>query len=51
MANAKVGARQQVVTQTFLVIRDPQASVVARLRELVAAYPGSDVKVGGCDKP
>jgi hypothetical protein len=51
VANAKVGARQQVVTQTFLVIRDPQASVVARLRELVAAYPGSDVKVGGCDKP
>lgn len=49
-AGAKAEARQQVVTQTMLVIRDPQAPVVARVRELVLAYPGSEAKVGSCDK-
>jgi cell division septation protein DedD len=51
VANARAGPRQQVVGQTVLVIRDPQAPVVARIRELVAGYPGSDTKVGGCDRP
>lgn len=50
-ANARTGPRQQVVGQTVLVIRDPQAPVVARVRELVPAYPGSDTKVGSCDRP
>ena len=35
---------------TMLVIRDPSAQTVARLRELAPAYPSADVKVGPCDK-
>lgn len=50
VANAKAGPREQVIAQTMLVIRDPQAPVVARLRELAAAYAGSEVKVGSCEK-
>ena len=34
----------------MLVIRDPQAQVVARLRDLMSAYPGTEAKVGNCDK-
>ena len=49
-ANARAGPRQQVVVQTLLVIRDPQAPVVARLRDLVPAYPGSEAKIGSCEK-
>ena len=49
-ANAKVGPRQQVIANTMLVIRDPQAQVVARLRDLMSAYPGTEAKVGNCDK-
>lgn len=51
VANARAGPRQQVVPQTLLVVRDPQAPVVARIRELAASYPGSEAKVGGCDRP
>jgi len=51
VSNAKAGPRQQVVQQTLLVIRDPQAPVVARVRDLVASYPGSEVKVGSCERP
>jgi hypothetical protein len=51
VANAKMGPRQQVIVNTLLVIRDPQAQVVARLRDLMSAYPGTEAKVGGCDKP
>ena len=50
VANAKAGPRQQASPQTLLVIRDPQGPVVARIRELAATYPGSETKVGGCDK-
>ena len=49
-ANAKLGPRQQVVVQALLVIRDPQAPVVAKLRDLVPAYPGSEAKIGNCEK-
>ena len=47
---AKFGPRQQVTTQITFVIRDPQAVVVAKVRDLVPAYKGSDVKVGTCEK-
>jgi len=50
VANARVGPRQQVIASTVLVIRDPQAQVVAKLRDLVSAYPGTEAKVGNCDK-
>jgi hypothetical protein len=48
--NARVGPRQQVVASTLFVIRDPQAPVIARLRDLVPAYPGSKAKIGNCEK-
>lgn len=50
VTSAKAGPRQQVIANTFFVIRDPQAPVVARLRDLMSAYPGTEVKVGGCDR-
>jgi hypothetical protein len=51
ITDAKAAARTQPVVWTSLVIRDPEASMVARLRTLQAAYPGSEVKIGACDKP
>jgi len=50
VANARVGPRQQVIANTMLVIRDPQAQVVAKLRDLMTAYPGTEAKVGNCEK-
>ena len=50
ISNARLGSRQQVITQTQFVIRDPQATVVAKVRDLVAAYRGSEAKVGSCEK-
>lgn len=47
---AKLGPRAQAVVQTALVVRDPPAPAVMRLKELQAAYPGTDIKVGSCDK-
>ena len=50
VTNAKVGPRQQTIVQTTLVIRDPQAPAVARIRELQPKFPGTEVKVGACEK-
>ena len=50
VANARLAPRQQVITQTLFVIRDPQAPVVAKIRDLVAAYRGSEARVGNCEK-
>lgn len=47
---AKVEPRQQAISQMALVVRDPQQPVVARLKELQAQYPGSEIKVGGCER-
>ena len=47
---AKVGARAQSVMQTVLVVRDPPAPAVARMRELQSGFPGSEIKIGTCDK-
>ena len=46
--SARVERRQQLLTQTMLVVRDPQQPVVARMRDLQAQYSGSDIKVGAC---
>jgi len=45
-----VAAVRPAVSQTMIVVRDPPANAVARLKELQAAYPGADLKVGGCDR-
>ena len=44
----RVQPRQQPLTQTLLVVRDPQQPVVARLKELQTQYAGTDIKVGNC---
>ena len=48
--NAKVAPRVQSVQQTALVIRDPPAAVVSRLKELQNGFPGSELKIGSCEK-
>ena len=45
---AKVQPRQQTLTQTMLVVRDPQQPVVVKLKDMLTQYPGTDVKVGTC---
>ena len=39
-----------MIVHTTLIVRDPQATVVAKVRDLVPAYAGSDAKVGNCEK-
>ena len=50
VSGARAGARQQLLPLITLVVRDPPAPVVARLRELQTAYPGAEVRIGSCDK-
>jgi hypothetical protein len=47
---ARAGPRQQAVALTSLVVRDPPAAVVARLRELSASHPGVELRTGACEK-
>lgn len=47
---AKVERRSQPVSLTLVVVRDPQQSVMARLRELAAQYPGSELKTTACER-
>lgn len=51
VANARAGPRQQALPLISLVIRDPPANAIARLKELQAAYPGAEIRIGSCDKP
>jgi hypothetical protein len=48
---AKVQPRQQPITQTLVVVRDPQQPVVARLKDLQTQYPGSEIKITACERP
>jgi len=47
---AKVGSRAQAVTQTLVVVRDPPAPAVARMKDLQGGFTGSEIKIGTCDK-
>ena len=47
---AKVERRNQPVSQTVVVVRDPQQAVMARLRELALRYPGSDLRTAACER-
>jgi hypothetical protein len=47
---AKVGSRAQALLQTALVVRDPPAPAMSRLKELQAGFPESELKVGACEK-
>jgi hypothetical protein len=48
---AKVGPRAQSVQQNMLVVRDPPAQVMARLKEMQSDFQGTEIKVGSCERP
>ena len=48
---AKVGPRAQSVQQTVLVVRDPPAQAVARLKEMQSDFQGSEIRIGSCERP
>ena len=48
VTTAKVEPRQQTLSQTILVVRDPREPVVARLKDLQPQYLGSDLRFGAC---
>jgi len=50
IGTATATARPQPVSLTLIVVRDPPANVVARLRELQPSYPAAELKVTGCDR-
>lgn len=50
VTTAKVGSRAQSITQTALVVRDPPAPAVTRLKELQGEFPATEIKIGTCDK-
>jgi hypothetical protein len=47
---AKVEPRAQPIAQTMLVVRDPQQSVVARLKDLQGQYVGSEIRISACER-
>ena len=50
ITTAKLGQRAQAVQQLALVVRDPPAAVIVRLKELQADFSGSQIKIGSCDQ-
>jgi hypothetical protein len=36
--------------QTILVVRDPPAPAVARMKELQGAFAESEIRIGTCDR-
>jgi hypothetical protein len=50
VTGARVAARSAGVQQTMLVIRDPPQPAMAKLRELVPAFAGTEVRVGACER-
>jgi len=51
VAGTRVAPRAAGAAQTILVIRDPPQAVVAKLRDLAPAYPGTEIRVGACERP
>jgi hypothetical protein len=47
---AQVGPRAQSVQQSMLVVRDPPAPAVIRMKELQGEFQGSEIKIGTCEK-
>lgn len=50
VSNAKAGSRAQAVLQSALVVRDPPAPAMTKLKEMLASFPGTELKVSTCDK-
>lgn len=51
VTGGQTGPRPPSLPMTMLVVRDPPAPVVARLKELQAAYPGAEIRLGTCERP
>ena len=49
-ANVRAGPRPQPGNLASLVIRDPPATAIARLKDLQAGYAGAEVRIGSCEK-
>lgn len=49
--NARVGSREHRITQTVMVVREPDVGVSARLAELALRFPGTELKSGACPSP
>lgn len=47
---ARVSTRTGGIVQSLLVVRDPPAAAMSRLREMAPAYPGTEVRVGACER-
>ena len=50
IGTATATVRPQPVPLTTIVVRDPPANVVARIRELQPSYPSAEMKVGSCER-
>lgn len=50
VTGARVSPRTGGVVQSLLVVRDPPAAAMTRLRELAPSYPGTDFRVGACER-
>ena len=48
---ARVGPRAQSVQQSVLIVRDPPAQAMAKLKEMQSDFQGSEIKVGSCERP
>lgn len=48
--SARVGPREHRVTQSAVVLRDPDAQVSARLAELALRFPGSELRAVDCPR-
>jgi hypothetical protein len=51
VSGTRVGPRTGAPERTILVIRDPPQAAVAKLRELAPGYPGTEIRVGTCERP
>jgi hypothetical protein len=50
ITGTRVSPRTGGVVQTLIVVRDPPQPAMARLRELAPAYPGTEIRVGACER-
>jgi hypothetical protein len=48
---AKVEPRAQSVQQTVLVVRDPPAQAMARLKDMQGDFQGTEIRIGSCERP
>jgi hypothetical protein len=47
--SARVGPRAQGISQTTLILRDPQPGQAERIQQLKNDFPGTEVRIGPCN--